>query len=150
MIKHFNVRVYALIINEKSEVLLADEIFRDLRMTKFPGGGLKFGEGTLDCLHREAMEEFGQELKITGHFYTTDFFQKALFYDDYQLIGIYYLAEFTGQPGFRVSEKQFDFQGEGDQQSFRWHPVRTLSPEDLTFPIDKKVAVMLKDHFLLK
>jgi 8-oxo-dGTP diphosphatase len=116
-------------------------------MTKFPGGGMNFGEGTLDCLRREAMEEFGQELNITGHFYTTDFFQKALFYDDHQLISIYYLAAFTREPLFRISDKPFDFSGDDDQQSFRWHPVRKLSAADLTFPIDQKVALMLKDHF---
>jgi 8-oxo-dGTP diphosphatase len=147
MIEHFNIRVYALIINENNEVLLADEVFRNTRMTKFPGGGLQFGEGTLDCLKREAIEEFGQELSITGHFYTTDFFQKSLFYDDHQLISIYYLAAFTRPPAFRISDMPFEFSGDEDQQSFRWKPVSMLSPADLTFPIDQKVAVMLKDHF---
>jgi len=149
MIRHFNIRVYALIINERMEVLLADEIFRDTRMTKFPGGGMQFGEGTLDCLRREASEEFGQELRITGHFYTTDFFQKSIFHDDHQLISIYYLAAFTGPLSFRVSTQVFDFTGDGDQQSFRWKSVSLLTPDDLTLPIDKKVAAMLQDHFNL-
>ncbi|MEA1897374.1 MAG: NUDIX domain-containing protein, partial [Bacteroidota bacterium] len=70
-IKHFIIRVYALIINNKNEVLLSDEFRLGTKMTKFPGGGLNFGEGPVDCLKREAIEEFGQEIDISDHFYTT-------------------------------------------------------------------------------
>ena len=116
-------------------------------MTKFPGGGLQFGEGTLDCLRREAAEEFGQEITILRHFYTTDFFQQALFYPDHQLVSIYYLAEFQQDVNFRIASKPFDFAGQDNQQSFRWKPIQELSPEDLSYAIDKKVAGMLKQHF---
>ena len=71
-IKHFNIRVYGIIINKRNEVLLSDEYLMDMKMTKFPGGGLRFGEGTIDCIRREAMEEFGQEIEIISHYYTTD------------------------------------------------------------------------------
>ena len=56
-----NIRVYSLIINNKHEVLLSDEFRLKQNMTKFPGGGLIPGEGTIDCIHREALEEFNQE-----------------------------------------------------------------------------------------
>ncbi len=36
----FNIRVYALLINEKNEVLITDEFRFGKEMTKFPGGGL--------------------------------------------------------------------------------------------------------------
>ena len=51
--QRFNIRVYGICINERQEVLLSDESYRDLHFTKFPGGGLGFGEGTIDCLKRE-------------------------------------------------------------------------------------------------
>ena len=35
-------------------------------VTKFPGGGMEFGEGTIDCIKRECMEEFGEEVEVTG------------------------------------------------------------------------------------
>jgi len=44
-------------------------------MTKFPGGGLQFGEGTIDCIKREFREELGCEIGVLKHFYTTDYFQ---------------------------------------------------------------------------
>jgi len=144
-IHHFNIRVYGIIRNEEGGILVSDEFQLDQRMTKFPGGGLHFGEGTLDCLRREAQEEFGQELEITGHFYTTDFFQKALFYPDHQLISIYYEAHFPEAPRFPISQKKFDFKEEvNGSQSFRWVNPEELETESFTFPIDRKVCTLLK------
>jgi ADP-ribose pyrophosphatase YjhB (NUDIX family) len=102
-LKHFNIRVYGLLINEKMQILLTDEYMLNRKMTKFPGGGMHFGEGPEDCLKREAREEFGQEIEIIGHFYTTGFFQRALFYEDHQLISIYYRIRFFDPPRFKIS-----------------------------------------------
>lgn len=137
-------RVYALIINDRQEILLSDEYQLDMKMTKFPGGGMEYGEGTIDCLQREAMEEFGQSLTNIRHFYTTDYYQPALFFRDHQLVSIYYLADFSGEIRFRVSSRPFDIpEMKNGQQSFRWAALSGLREEDLTFPIDRKVFRML-------
>ena len=146
-IKHFTIRVYAIIMNKRNEVLLSDEYLMDMKMTKFPGGGLKFGEGTIDCIRREALEEFGQEIEIISHYYTTDFFQRSLFFKDHQLISIYYIARFTREPQFTVSVKPFDFEDINGSQSFRWLPIRNICAEIMTFPVDKKVAEMINSDF---
>jgi 8-oxo-dGTP diphosphatase len=144
-IKHFNIRVYALIINDKAEVLLSDEYRFDRKMTKFPGGGMLYGEGTVECLRREAMEEFGQELDIIDHFYTTHFFQRAMFHEDQQLISIYYLARFKEPPLFRISVNSFDFPDRIDgSQSFRWARIATLLEDELSFPVDQHVLKLLQ------
>jgi 8-oxo-dGTP diphosphatase len=71
----FVIRVYGIIVNNNNEVLLFDEHQHGMQMTKFPGGGLEFGEGTIEGLMREFKEECnGQEIKNINHFYTTDFF----------------------------------------------------------------------------
>ena len=145
-IKSFNVRVYGLFINDRKEILLADELRFGMRMTKFPGGGLQFGEGTVDCLKREAEEEFGQEIEIIRHFYTTDFFQLSLFHSDQQLISIYYLARFKGRERFRIAELPYEFNEITDETiSFRYFPVEHLTEEELTLPVDRHVAVMLRN-----
>ena len=145
-LKQFNIRVYAVIINDKAELLLSDEFRFDRRMTKFPGGGMHLGEGPSDCIRREALEEFGQEILITGHLYTTHFFQRALFYTDQQLISIYYRAKFKDPPRFRISEKPFDFpELVNGSQSFRWEKIATLSEDKLSFPIDRYVLKLLKN-----
>ena len=80
MVDKFNIRVYGLWI-DGTKVLIADEQMRGLQMVKFPGGGLKHGEGLLDGLRREFIEETGLEIEIQDHFYTTDYFQKSAFSD---------------------------------------------------------------------
>ena len=141
----YNIRVYALIINERKEILLSDEYQLDMKMVKFPGGGMEHGEGTIACLQREAMEEFGQSLVNIRHYYTTDYYQPALFFKDTQLVSIYYLADFSGEIRFRLSRRPFDIpEMKNGQQSFRWVPLSGVVEEDLTFPIDRKVIRLLK------
>ena len=147
----FTIRVYALIINSRNEVLVSDEFQLDTMMTKFPGGGMHFGEGPIDCLKRELMEECNQELEDIKHFYTTDFYQKALFWDNYQLLSIYFTAKLKEPIGFRVSTRAFDFPDMTcGNQSFRWMPAEVLNTVEFTFPIDKHVALLLKRHLILQ
>ncbi|MFN9581703.1 MAG: NUDIX domain-containing protein, partial [Bacteroidota bacterium] len=51
----FTIRVYAL-LKHWDKVLLVHERIGDFSFTKFPGGGMQYGEGTIDCLKREVME----------------------------------------------------------------------------------------------
>lgn len=145
----FIIRVYGIIMGRHGDVLISDEFQIGTKMTKFPGGGLEFGEGPIDCLRREIDEECnGQKIKNIRHFYTTDFYQKALFYDRKQLISIYYLAEPEMPVQFRISKKPFDFASmENGNQSFRWEKIKTLEKADFTFPIDKFVVQKLKGEF---
>jgi 8-oxo-dGTP diphosphatase len=143
----FNIRVYGLFININREILLADEYRFGMYMTKFPGGGLKPGEGTIDCLKREAVEEFGQEINVIRHFYTTDFYQKSKFHTDQQLISIYYLAGFSGPEKFRVTSKPFDFKEKTTEMvSFRYKKIEDINENELSFPIDKYVLNLLQKN----
>jgi len=148
-INRFIIRVYALIFRDPFHILLSDEYLLDMKMTKFPGGGLHPGEGPADCLQRESVEEFGQEIEIISHYYTTDFFQKALFHDNAQLISIYYNARFRDPVRFGISNIPFDFpDGVNGSQSFRWADIRKTSKEELTFPIDRLVFEKLQSGII--
>ena len=141
----FNLRVYGLLINPRNEVLITDEYRMNMFMCKFPGGGLEYGEGTIDCLKREFKEELNLNIEIVDHFYTTDYFQKALFFDDIQLISIYYLVKSEAWQTITTSDHPFNIEAIDGQQSFRWVALKELSINDLTFPIDQKVGQMLKE-----
>ncbi|MEE4285051.1 MAG: NUDIX domain-containing protein [Mariniphaga sp.] len=147
---NFIIRVYGIVLSKKEEVLVTDEFQVGMKMTKFPGGGLHFGEGTIECLQREFIEECnGQEIENIRHFYTTDFYQKALFYENHQLISIYYLVDLKTPLKFTISQKPFDFEKmENGNQSFRWVKLKDLKIDDLSFPIDKFVAKEIKMRHL--
>ena len=136
----YTVRVYGFILNEQNQVLIADEYHFDTPMTKLPGGGMELGEGTLDCLKREAIEELGQEIEVGEHLYTTDFYQEFIFHKQYQLLSIYYIARFTEAPRFKVSVKKHDFERVNGSISFRFVPAGEISPEMFTWPTDKMAA----------
>lgn len=142
-IKQFNIRVYGILINESDQVLVTDELVKGQRITKFPGGGLEFGEGTIECLKREFMEEINIEVEVTNHFYTTDFFQQSAFHQDHQIISIYYLVKSVSKFTISVAGKIADFVQEDNEQYFRWLPLKSISGGDFTLPIDKIVGNML-------
>jgi 8-oxo-dGTP diphosphatase len=148
-IKKFNIRVYGIVVH-KQHILVTDEFRLGMRMTKFPGGGLEFGEGTADCLEREFREEVGQNIEIKEHIYTTDYFQPTqLLAEPQQLISIYYHVELRDYQRVPVTQKAFDFREIKDgAQSFRWIHLADLKKENLTFPIDQKIVDLIKEKFM--
>lgn len=147
----FNVRVYGVLVND-NRVLVSDEFIRGAYITKFPGGGLEFGEGTRDCLRREFMEETGMEVTIGEHLYTTDFYQQSAFNPAHQIISIYYRVYAVHPITLVTKENVFDFEPhqvadpKGECEVFRWVPLDQLSEDTMTLPIDKVVAEILKQR----
>ncbi|MBW7892759.1 MAG: NUDIX domain-containing protein [Chitinophagaceae bacterium] len=149
----FNVRVYGLLLNGNNQVLVSDEFIRGGHYTKFPGGGLEFGEGTRECLKREFKEELNLEINVTDHIYTTDFFQMSAFNPEHQIISVYYYVEpleliqvpIRTKP-FDFDEKQLDiYKQTGETESFRFINWSEFSSETVTLPIDKVVADIVKN-----
>ena len=105
---------------------------------------MEYGEGSIDCLKRECMEELGQPVEVLSHFYTTDFFQPARFAEGRQLISIYYRIRLSDPAALETSQRRFDFDHRAEgAMSFRWIDTKELSADMFTFPIDQKVATML-------
>ncbi|MGA9649180.1 NUDIX domain-containing protein [Pedobacter sp.] len=144
---YFNVRVYGLLINQDNEVLVSDEEEYGFRFSKFPGGGLELGEGLIDGLKREFVEECNAEIDVTAHFYTTDFFEKSSF-NDSQVISVYYLVKEKAPLQLAFKTKIYDFDGQGEiLQSFRWVTIENLLIDEITFKTDKTVVELLKKQF---
>jgi ADP-ribose pyrophosphatase YjhB (NUDIX family) len=139
----FNVRVYGLLINDAQEILISDEQEYGMQFTKFPGGGLEYGEGLTDGLKREFIEECDAEIEVIRHFYTTDFFVKSAF-NDSQIISVYYLVKNIAALNLSIKTMPFDFEGEV-LQAFRWIKLADLKADDFTFSIDQHVAKLLID-----
>lgn len=146
----FSVRVYGIMINEKKQVLVSDEYIRGGYYTKFPGGGLEFGEGTLECVIREWKEELDQDIEVIEHIYTTDFFQISAFDNKSQIISIYYLVKPVSSFTKPILAHPFDFEipeGVTEVEGVRWIDWDEFSAETVTLPIDKVLATMVKEKY---
>ena len=92
-------------------------------------------------------------VKIRDHFYTTDFFQRSAFNPAHQIISIYYMVEALEPIQVPFSKKPFEF-SDAEQaiyqqtqqiETFRRIPWNNFSSHDLSLPIDKIVAQLLKE-----
>ncbi len=138
----FNVRVYGILI-QSGAVLVSDEYIKGNKITKFPGGGLEFGEGTKDCLVREFKEELDLDIEVQDHFYTTDFFVASAFHTKSQVISIYYLVKAKSKLNFTISITPHNYDKKEGAQALRWIDLKQLKESDLTLIIDKRVGEML-------
>lgn len=136
----FNVRVYGILKNEDNQVLITDERAENISFTKFPGGGLEYGEGLIDALKREFLEECNLRIEVKRHIYTTDFFEKSSF-NSSQIISIYYEVEALDKLDIELKEKPFDFHDKDSIKKlevFRLVDIDQLKTEDLTFRTDQR------------
>lgn len=148
----FSIRVYGILQNEEAQVLVSDELIRGMYITKFPGGGLEYGEGTRDCLRREFMEEMNLKVEVGEHIYTTDFFQVSAFNNDFQIMSIYYAVKALEPIRVPIQQTAFAFSQElmekyettKEIETFRFIDRSVFSGEHFTLPIDKIVADMIK------
>ena len=146
----FTVRVYGILKDSNNRILVSDEYIKGSYFTKFPGGGLEFGEGTRDCLKREFKEETNLEVTVGEHIYTTDIFQVSAFNSRHQIISIYYFVTTAEPINLATKTTRFDFESnqtadpDGQAEVCRWIDWNDLSIESVDLPLDKIVVGMLK------
>lgn len=135
----FNIRVYGLFIYNR-QILISNEIYKGHSIVKFPGGGLKPGEGILDCFLREIKEETGQTPVSFSQYYISEQYQASAFDPKQEVICIYYKASLPNPCNIEVT----NLKEEGSYiQDIKWMSLDSFNAEILTFPIDKKVFDML-------
>ena len=148
------VRVYGLLIDEQKQVLVSDEYIRGNYYTKFPGGGLEFGEGLREGLVREFQEEMQLNIEVLDHLYTTDFFQRSAFNPAHQILSVYYRVKALEPIRVPLRETPFEFDSEQldaytktlQTESFRFIQWDDFSSERVSLPIDKIVADLIKSR----
>lgn len=138
MIDKINIRVYAIYVNENQELMALDEGYAGKKLVKLPGGGLEFGEGTLQCLHREFAEELNLKIEVLEHFYTQEEFLVSMFRENEQLLTIYYTVNILNLDELKILDDSIE--------NVKWISLQEENP--LPLPIDKIVFEKLKEKLL--
>ena len=146
-ISHFNLRVYGLLtFNDK--VVTVHEKLDKHEFTKFPGGGLEYGEGLEECLIREFEEEMDLEIQVNELFYVNEFFQQSAFKKEDQLIAFYFwvhtkewdkVEKLVNSGAIKVAENH--------TLNYQYAMLDNKLSGKLTFPVDQEVAQRLVDAF---
>ncbi len=131
MITAFNIRVYVLAYHE-DHLLVLKEPFMNQMIYKFPGGGLEFGEGIMDCLKREFKEELNLEINEIEHFYTQEDFIECQIKPDKQLVLIYYKAKIKNIKSLQILDTSI--------QEIKWIKQQELDPNLFSLTVDKIVV----------
>ncbi|MBO9586409.1 MAG: NUDIX hydrolase [Flavobacterium sp.] len=121
----FNVRTYA-ICESNNKILALYEYHKGQLFCKLPGGGVEFGEGILDCLHREFLEELNVKIEIIEHLYTQEHFVESILDDGRQILLIYYIVKITNLEDMKISTP--------DINRFEWIDV---NENPFVLPTDK-------------
>ena len=133
MIDRFNVRVYAAVVND-GKLLVLHEEYAGKYLTKLPGGGLEFGEGTVECLKREFEEELNLKISTAQHLYTQEDFVLSRFRDNEQLLTIYYMVQVEDLNDLLIVDPCIE--------KTEWIPLDSPNPFEL--PVDKIVFEILQ------
>ncbi len=138
MIDKINVRIYATIV-KNGRVLALKEEYAGEQLLKFPGGGLEFNEGVLDCLHRELGEELNVKIENLAHFHTQEDLVLSRFRENEQLLSIYYTADIVDETELLIMDPCIE--------KAEWVP---LNAEENPFPlpVDQVVFRKLAETFL--
>ncbi|MCR4031959.1 MULTISPECIES: NUDIX domain-containing protein [Flavobacterium] len=124
-LNNFSVRTYA-ICEQNDKILALYEYHKGKIYCKLPGGGVEFGEGILDCLYREFLEELNVKIEIVEHLYTQEHFVESIVDDGRQLLLIYYIVKINNIEEMAISTP--------DIERFEWIDV---NENPFVLPIDK-------------
>lgn len=128
-----------------NQILVSDECRNGCSFTKFPGGGIEFGEGVHDALIREFNEELGIEIQVDTFFYVNEFLQLSAFNENHQLISFYYKVSSLELEKITIGNHEVPHNEEGEKH--RWVHINDLKKDDFTFTIDKKVVELIHYEF---
>lgn len=143
----FTIRVYGLLVHE-GRALVSNEVIKGRPISKFPGGGLEYGEGLKDCLLREVREEMGVEAVGLEHFYTTDFFQQSAFHTDpMQVVSVYYRFQVLAMEKLPLGApvQQVGSPSVGGEV-FMWRDLAMPAEAAVSLPIDRVVWRLLQQQ----
>ena len=137
----FNIRVYGIWI-KSDKILLSHENIDGYAMTKFPGGGLEFGEGSLDCLKREFMEELNVKITRFRLIHVSEKYIPSVFEKNEQVIAVHYLIE-SDDSIKNYETVQNTAVGRSNRIHFKWHKLSPFLIDDFSFEMDKEAFLKI-------
>jgi 8-oxo-dGTP pyrophosphatase MutT (NUDIX family) len=138
----FNIRVYGIWI-KSNKILLSHENIDGYEMTKFPGGGLEYGEGALECLKREFIEELGVKISQTKLINVSEKYIQSAFNENEQVLAVHYLIESDDEiKNYKIIQNTRV--GKFNQHLFKWHELSPTIMNILTFGMDKEAFCKLQ------
>lgn len=142
----FNVRVYALIV-KNNRLLISEEQHGGVFLRKFPGGGLQFGEGILQALHRELKEELNADVESASMLCVTEDFVVSFLNNKQQVIGVHYLVELKQDYSDEfLNNNRVEL--ENGFIHFKWKLIDSMNADDFSSPVDKTAFEKLKNFLL--
>jgi len=114
----FRVGAYGLLV-EEGRVLITKTRTRTGILHNFPGGALELGEGALEALQREFLEETGLRVRPGALAHASESFFRSKDYPENQLVKLYWLV--TREGGDLRSEGNGD-----DVAGVFWAPLDSL------------------------
>ena len=142
----FTIRVYGLLIVDHQVLLSRENIYGNI-YTKFPGGGLELGEGVVDCLEREMMEEAGIRIIKWELFHINEHFLASTFHKSKQVLSIYYRiwSDEISQIKTSNPEDSTILKAHSDQLLY-WASLNTLTDEPIHLPVDREVVRLISQR----
>lgn len=134
----FSVRTYAICEND-DKILALYEYHNGQIYCKLPGGGVEFGEGILDCLHREFLEELNVKIEIVEHLYTQEHFVQSIVDNGKQLLLIYYIVRIVNLENIMINTP--------DIHKFEWIDI---NDNPFVLPVDKIALAKYREKQKLK
>ena len=130
----FTIRIYGVLVENNKLMRLKEPYWGEI-LYKLPGGGLEYGEGTLECLARELKEELNLELDTAELFYVQEDFIRSKFKGNEQLFTVYYKITCKNITDLKIIDKNIE--------EVNWIDLNELSPDLMTLPVDKIVVEKL-------
>ena len=129
----FSCRIYG-VLRENGKVLLTRSRFGAKEFVNFPGGGVEIGEGPMDALKREFMEETGLTIRPARTLYSSEGVHLST-QRPIQIVSAYWLVERAG--GTLRSGGNGD-----DVLDLFWADAARLPTSEM-FPADLEFAALL-------
>lgn len=139
-LKQFTVRVYGILVHN-NKILISHERYKKKAFSKFPGGGLKLGEGVINGLKREFKEEMDIEIEPSYLFHVTESLQISRFDNEKQVIALYYIVQSHETEKIPILNKEELHPNKGEV--FEWIELNAFKNEMLSFESDREAAQKL-------